>query len=87
MKFHTIFIWNIDTDTEEESWDVEGDYRLLWDSDGNPYIITKDIVIFTEKKCSIKAFDLKNFNTQSEVESTMNKGHRVDGKNHNWLIF
>jgi hypothetical protein len=60
-NFFTVFVWNIDTDSEEESWDVEGEFRLLWDSSGNPYIITKDKVIFTAKKCVITAFDLKNF--------------------------
>ena len=57
---------------------------------GNPYIISGDKVIITENKTTTKAYkDLpivqshqinKNFSIQYD------QGHRVDSKNHNWLI-
>jgi hypothetical protein len=64
---------------------------VLWDSQGVPYIVTKDKVFFTKQRCAIKAYqydDMVNtFLYENKSRLGIRNGHRVDHKNHNWLIF
>lgn len=35
----TVFTWDITKNVERESYDVGKDYEIIWDHNGNPYII------------------------------------------------
>ena len=86
----TVIWWNMDTDLEEESNEIRDDYLVLWGSAGNPYIITSKKVYFIKQRCAITAFDYEGaIEAFKENNSSLSvhKGHRVDGNNHNWLIF
>jgi hypothetical protein len=70
---------------------VQNRYEILWDKNGYPYIAQDKEVIFTNERTTIKAFDFQDFDdlesSNSNAELGNHKGYRVDGKNHNWLIF
>ena len=36
----TIFIWNLESDVESGVFEIEGEYEILWDRFGNPYIVS-----------------------------------------------
>jgi hypothetical protein len=80
----------MDHDIEGESYEIEEDYIVVWDIKGKPYIFTEKKAIFPEQRCAVTAFDyegaIKRFNARKSRLS-VHKGHRVDGKNHNWLVF
>ena len=57
----SIFIWDVKNDRENETYDVRGTYEILWDKDGNPYIVVGKEVIFPKERCTIKAFHFQNF--------------------------
>ena len=35
----TVFTWDVANNIERESYDVGTDYEIIWDRNGNPYII------------------------------------------------
>ena len=52
-----ILIWNIKKDNQTGYFDnISKDYHILWDTEGNPYIINDGKVIITEKKIVTTAF-------------------------------
>ena len=57
---------------------------------GYPYILENGEVIFTRERTAVKCFDYQNLEDlqkmNSNAELSTIKGHRFDGKNHNWLI-
>jgi len=53
----TILIWNTLENFERESFDVGKDYEMLWDNEGNAYIIFNDKIIFTNESCITNVFD------------------------------
>jgi hypothetical protein len=70
---------------------IEAGYHILWDNMGNPYIITGDKVIITENRTTTKAYrDLPFIQSHTinnkDFHIQYDQGHRVDSKNHNWLI-
>lgn len=46
VKIDTVIWWNMEKDLEEESFEMNVDYMVLWGSAGNPYIVTKKKVYF-----------------------------------------
>ena len=86
-----IFIWDVQNDIEHESYDITGMYEVIFDRDGNPYIVRGKEVIFPKQRCTIKAFDFQKIEELSSSNSKRDlrnqKGHRFDSKNHNWFIF
>lgn len=48
-----IFAWDVKNDIELESYDVKGKYEIIWDKDGNPYIVVGNEVIFPKERCTI----------------------------------
>ena len=85
-----MIVWDMDKDLESELFEMADDNLLLWDAYGKPYFATERKVIFPEQLCAVTAFDFqgqveKLSKTQSQLSSHF--GHKVDGKNHNWLIF
>ena len=48
-------------------------------------------IIFCKERCGIKAFDFhpikEIIDTNNNSKISNDKGHRLDGKNHNWMIF
>ena len=86
-----IFIWDVKNDVEHESYDITGIYEVIFDSDGNPYIVKGKEVIFPKERCTIKAFDFQKIeelaSSNSKRDLRNQKGHRFDSKNHNWFIF
>ena len=88
----TVIWWNLDKKAEEETYEIRDGDLVLWGSAGNPYIITESKVLFIKQRCAITAFDyegaIEAFNQGSQGQAiSVHKGHRVDGMNHNWLIF
>lgn len=63
----------------------------MWDASGSVYIVTDQNVILTKEKCCIKAFDFQDAkelnNAIQHPQISFQKGHRVDEKNHNWILF
>lgn len=63
---------------------------MVWDINGKPYIVTDKKAIFPEQRCAVTCYDyegaIQRFK-QKKSKLSVHKGHRVDGKNHNWLIF
>jgi len=45
-------------DIEEDAYDIDGEYQIVWDKNGCPYIICKGKVIFTNLMCATKAFNI-----------------------------
>mmetsp|Transcript_18470 Transcript_18470/g.28333 ORF Transcript_18470/g.28333 Transcript_18470/m.28333 type:complete len:289 (-) Transcript_18470:1329-2195(-) len=86
---NSVISWDLKTNTEIECNDIEEEYVIIWDRVGKPYIVTKDKVIFQLQKCSLRTFDYEiDFEMLKDLKGlTFHKGHRLDGKNHNWLIF
>ena len=85
-----ILIWNIKKDNQTGYFDnISKDYHILWDTEGNPYIINDGKVIITEKKIVTTAFShlpLETEDYQNFHDIKYDQGYRVDSKNHNWLI-
>ena len=78
------------TNSENEAYEINEDYLVIWDSSGKPYIATENKLYMTEQRCAITAYDysgiIESFKQNKSILS-VHKGHRVDSKNHNWLIF
>ena len=85
----SIISWDIDNNTEFSCNDIEEEYLVIWDSRGLPYIATSEKIIFCSNNCALKAFSYEiDFETVNSLKDlTFHKGHRLDGKNHNWIIF
>ena len=85
-----VIIWDMDKDLEGESYEIEEDYLVVWDINGKPYIVTDSKAIFPEQRCAVTSYDyegaIQRFKAK-KAKLSVHKGHRVDGKNHNWLIF
>ena len=81
----------MEANVEKEAFDLDDQYELIWDQNGQSYIVTDDKVVFTESGATIMAYnhqpiaDVKN--ATSRKEFGIHNGHRFDGKNHNWLVF
>lgn len=77
--------------SENEAYEIKDDYLVIWDSSGKPYIATEDKLYMAEYRCAITAYDYKGIIQQFKKNQTstlsVHKGHRVDSKNHNWIIF
>ena len=41
-----IIIWDMIKDLEGESYEIDEDYLVIWDINGNPYVITEGKAIF-----------------------------------------
>lgn len=86
----TFIVWDMEQSLESDIFEVEDEKLLLWDCHGQPYIATENKLIFPEQRCAVKAYDydglIKKLN-QRESQLSTHFGHRVDGKNHNWLVF
>ena len=46
-EIDSIYIWEMDSNTEYDSFDVGKIYELIWDHEGNLQIVTPNHVIFT----------------------------------------
>ena len=84
----TLLSWNLEEDTENDAFDIDEEYAIIWDTHGTPFIVTERKIYFVRERCAITAYDYKgllsDFNNNSDIQKY--KGHRVDAKNHNWLI-
>ena len=97
----TVLAWDLSLDYELSSFDVEAPFIVQLDHDGNAYVIHKGTVSFASENCSLNVFsfddedlrklyekDLKNRSNRMEFGYlSLSRGHRVDGKNHNWVLF
>jgi hypothetical protein len=83
----SLYTWNLEENIENEGWDIGKNYEILWDYVGNLYIIDSQKVYFTKQNCSLTAFKINNKDLKQSVRGLNHfRGHRFDGKNHNWLI-
>lgn len=87
---HVIFEWNVKKNIEVLTYDVTSEFKVIWDNDGQMYILNNDGVFFTELHCNVKAFSYQKLNelkvSQKESGLGLEKGIRMDSKNHNWMI-
>ena len=78
----SIALWDIKNNCEIQVFDVPRSYELLWDKQGNPYILTKDKIIFAKEIAASTAYAYQMLNNSKNTS----KGHRFDNRNHNWLV-
>lgn len=52
-----ILTWDVLNNQEIEAYEIGGDYEVIWDSNGYPYVVTDEKVSMTQQKCSITAYD------------------------------
>jgi hypothetical protein len=45
---------------ENDAFDIEEDYIIIWDSKGAPYILTEQKAIFIGERCAITAYDYRD---------------------------
>ena len=85
----SVISWNVNSNTEFSCNDIEEEYVVIWDRSGFPYIVTPQRVFFCAQTCQLKTFDFQiDFSSLNQLKDlTFHKGHRLDGKNHNWIIF
>lgn len=87
---HVIFEWNVTDNNEIVTYDVSSEYKVIWDNEGEMYILNDDGVFFTALHCNIKAFSYQKLSEtkiqQREEGLGLEKGIRMDSKNHNWMI-
>lgn len=85
-----IFKWNLNENSEILMKDVQGPFKILFDYEGEMYILNKKGVFFTDMCCNMKAFQYQDLdklkNTRRSIGLGSERGVRMDGKNHNWLI-
>lgn len=76
---------------ENEGYDVQGPHEIIWDEKGNFYIAhSTDKVIFTHMNGNMPSYkiqDLQDLKRENNSQFRLCNGVKVDGKNHNWLIF
>lgn len=54
---HVIFSWNLEKNCENIMTDVCDRFKIIWDDQGEMYILDDDgNIFFTEILCTIKAF-------------------------------
>ena len=84
----SVLIWDTEANREMHVFDVSEPYELLWDKQGNTYIVTQSKIIFTKEISASTAYQYQNLTDISEQlkNQSLAKGHRFDDKNHNWLI-
>ena len=58
-------------------FDVERGYEILWDNKGNPYIVSKDKVIITKQRVSVKSFKLDDFDRFFADETNGNSQNNI----------
>lgn len=86
-KNDILFTWDLDTNTENEGYDLGKNYELIYGGHGSLYIVDDGLVYFTNQGSANKAFGVeRNDITDSFSRKIRFKGVRFDGKNHNWLI-
>ena len=90
-KSDTVVIWDLENDTEKNTFEVDKNHQIIWDYKGIPYLVMEDKTIFTEELCAIKAFECNDsinlINSSPNIHISDVRGHRMDGKNHNWILF
>jgi hypothetical protein len=88
---YAILTWNIKHNLEEEYTTSKMPFEILWDFNGVPFIIHKDCVELSRRRCKVTVFDYQDLDEVKEattgLKSLNDKGHQFDGKNHNWMIF
>ena len=70
---------------------MKEEYIVIFDIHGCPYIITDQSVYFTNRRCMITAYEIQGLVSeliQEKGNATFDhtKGHKVDFKNHNWIL-
>lgn len=88
---HTIFKWSLEDNIEVMESDVTGPFKVVWDKEGEMYILNNSNVMFLgDSHCQIKGYDyqrldkLKGSGTGGGLGSE--RGIRFDSKNHNWIM-
>ena len=82
-----VIIWDTQADREYESFDLGKKSKTFYDSDGNHYITEDQKVIVTEQGVTLKSFDVETVFNYKNLAFSSSKGHKMDTKNHNWIIF
>jgi hypothetical protein len=75
------------SNTENDAFDIEDDYIIIWDQEGAPFIVTEKKIYFVNQRCAITAYDYKGLMADfGKNQNQKLKGHRMDSKNHNWIM-
>jgi len=85
-----IELWNAKDNYEIEAYELHEDYKIIWDQQGDPYIITQDGVIIANERVKSKTYQIQDFTELNEVDRLtvlpLQKGSKFDGDNHNWFL-
>ena len=77
--------WNLDHNTETNSYDVGKQYDIFFDSNGEVIVKTNHHFMFNGT--ILKAFNAQEYNFEtSSHDLGLYHGHRFDHNNHNWII-
>ena len=70
--------------------DVQGKFKIIWDNQGEMYILNNGRTFFTDIGCGLKTFKYQEFDQMKTLGSKVGlgseRGVRMDSKNHNWMI-
>jgi hypothetical protein len=81
----------MDKNTEIEAFDAGKGYHIIWDRLGKMIIINEEKSVLTNEKCSVNVYDYQKklkemIEEGGKLEFSLDKGHRFDDMNHNWMI-
>jgi len=81
--------FNINNITRE-LYGLQKNPRVIHDYFGNPYVINNNLLTMVNVRSSFLCYDIKdygpNFKLTQEAEFGIDRGHKFDYLNHNWLI-
>jgi hypothetical protein len=60
LELDHVIVMDVALDKELESYDIEEEYVVIQDGDGNPYIVTESKVYFINGNCVITAYNCKS---------------------------
>ena len=58
-KLDTVILWDIKADIEIDSYDVQPESQLMFDSNGEIYILEKDHVVINNSGCRCFSYELE----------------------------
>ena len=56
----SILVWDMDHNSEFNQYDLDPGYKIIWDQQGNPYIVQNDQVTIVSKRTTLSVFQYEN---------------------------
>lgn len=83
-----MIVWNLNTDLEIDSYDIDSDALFFQDCEGNPFIAEKDYILMLNQGCRVKSYKVNvNEFDMDNARFSFQYGHRMIGNEHNYIIF